>query len=47
MQDNNTMTIYAAKYRGNATNCLYPTKVALTDEGVARKADSTDLPGDR
>ena len=42
MQDNNTMTIYAAKYRGNATNCLYPTKVALTDEGVAREAFSRD-----
>ena len=42
MQDNNTMTIYAAKCRGNATNCLYPTKVALTDEGVARKAFTCD-----
>lgn len=42
MQENKTMTIYAAKCRGNATNCLYPTKVNLTDEETARKAFSRD-----
>ena len=42
MQENKTMTVYAAKCTGNATNCLYPTRVNLTDEEIARKAFSRD-----
>ena len=42
MKENKTMTVYAAKCTGNATNCLYPTKVNLTDEEIARKAFSRD-----
>ena len=42
MQENKTMTVYAAKCTGNATNCLYPTKINLTDEEIARKAFSHD-----
>ena len=42
MQENKTMTVYAAKCTGNATNCLYPTKVNLTDEEIAREAFSHD-----
>ena len=42
MQNNKVMTVFAAKCTGDAKNCLYPTKVDLTDEEIARKAFSRD-----
>ena len=42
MQENKTMTIYAAKVRGNEANCRYPTRIDLVDEEAAIKAFSYD-----
>ena len=42
MEENKTMTIYAARVRGNEANCLYPTRIDLVDEEAAIKAFSYD-----
>ena len=42
MQENKTMTIYAARVRGNEANCRYPTRIDLVDEEAAIKAFSYD-----
>ena len=42
MQENKTMTIYAARVRGNESNCRYPTRIDLVDEAAASNAFSYD-----
>ena len=43
MQPNNIITVYAADCRGNASNCLYPHRMDITDEASAKEAFSRDI----
>ena len=43
MKTTSPITVYAANYRGNPTNCLYPHRIEITDAASAAEAFSRDI----